>query len=43
MIEALRHEQVNTESIIAKIEIGQEQRPNKFQIDFDKSYLVVLI
>jgi hypothetical protein len=42
MIEALRHEQVNTESIIAKIEIGQEQRPNKLQIDLDKFYLNVL-
>jgi hypothetical protein len=35
MIEALRLEQVHTESIIAKIEIGQEQCPNKLQIDLE--------
>jgi hypothetical protein len=41
MIEALRLEQVHTESIIPKIDIGLE-RPNKLQIDLDKSYLNVL-
>jgi hypothetical protein len=42
MVDALRLEQAHTESVIAKIEIGVEQPPNKLQVELDKSYANVL-